>query len=412
MVEVSDRGGRDLGLWIRMLRGMWVRLWRPVGNSSTRVEEPTGSGPRAIVAAAASVPPLSLRPGLQAIGTNDCKSLMEKWSLTKLRWCWTCPLATVKEMDWDDMEVVDETLGNVHITSASFRACVRLPISLAAMILATQQKWKVVDEMGDDGHDELVQETVGGSGQADYDDDGKVSEILIWVRVRLALRTLTSTPCNTSTAALHKLLQVEPFKHRATELNLMWSSRLHNSTDCSIPAVRFWRGALLGADKPFQECLPRLAHSNPLVTHVDAKWIDFRQQPLVPPPPAEVPFRYPPKPKQVLSDNARKKLRKESIVNLDNNPDTIAGAIQVQMKDPIRPYLTACKGIDRKTCNNILRWTLGAVTRHEPCLKCNDILTRSHAVECSGAAASLLENWETPTPPAGRMTLLDTILNE
>ncbi|KAJ3376510.1 hypothetical protein HDU80_003998 [Chytriomyces hyalinus] len=82
------------------------------------------------------------------------------------------------------------------------------------------------------------------------------------------------------------------------------------------------------------------------------------------------------------------------------------------MKDPIQPYLTACKGIDRKTHNNILRWTLGAVTRHEPCLKCADILTQSHAVDCSGAAASLRDNWETLTPPAGRMTLLDTILNE
>ncbi|KAJ3239207.1 hypothetical protein HDU77_011317 [Chytriomyces hyalinus] len=229
---------------------------------------------------------------------------------------------------------------------------------------------------------------------------------------RLALRTLTSAPRNTSTAALHKLLQVEPFKHRATELNLMWSSRLHNSTDRSIPAVRFWRGALLGVDRPYQECLPRLARSNPLVTHEDAKWIDFRQQPLAPPPPAEVPFKYPPKPQKALSDTVRQKLRKESIVNLDTNPDSIAGAIQVETKDPIRPYLTACKGIDRKTRNNILRWTLGAVTRHEPCLKCADILTRSHAVDCSGAATLLREHWETLTPPAGRMTVLDTILNK
>ncbi|KAJ3380337.1 hypothetical protein HDU80_002157, partial [Chytriomyces hyalinus] len=85
-------------------------------------------------------------------------------------------------------------------------------------------------------------------------------------------------------------------------------------------------------------------------------------QPLAPLPPAKVPFIYPPKPQKALSDTVRHKLRKESIVNLDNNPDTIAGAIQVEMKDPIRPYLTACKGIDHKTRNNILRWTLGAVT--------------------------------------------------
>ncbi|KAJ3222545.1 hypothetical protein HDU81_009813 [Chytriomyces hyalinus] len=229
---------------------------------------------------------------------------------------------------------------------------------------------------------------------------------------RLALQTLTSTPCNTSTAALHKLLQVEPFKHCATELNLMWSACLHNSTDRSIPAIQFWRGALLGIDKPFQECLPCLPRSNPLVTHEDAKWIDFRQQPLVPPPLAEVPFKYPPKPQRALANTVRKKLRKESIVNLDNNPDTIAGAIQVEMDDPIQPYLTACKGIDHKTRNNILRWTLGAVTRHEPCLKCADVLTRSHTADCSGATALLCANHATLAPPIGRMTWLDAVLND
>jgi hypothetical protein len=148
------------------------------------------------------------------------------------------------------------------------------------------------------------------------------------------------------------------------------------------------------------------------VTHADAKWIDFRQHPLTPPPRAAVPATHHPKPRRALSDTVRKKLRKEAIVNLDNNPDTIAGAIQVETKDPIRLYLTACKGIDRKTRNNILRWTLGAVTRHEPCLKCAGIMTRSHAADCSGATARLRPNWTALALPAGRMTWLDTILNE
>ncbi|KAJ3235021.1 hypothetical protein HDU77_000323 [Chytriomyces hyalinus] len=140
---------------------------------------------------------------------------------------------------------------------------------------------------------------------------------------------------NTSTAALHKLLQVEAFKHHATELNLMWSSCLHNSTNCSIPAARIWHSALLGVDLPFQECLPRLAHLNPLMYHPDAKWIDHCQEPLVPPPLAEVPFKHPPKPPKALTDTIRKELQKEAIVNLDNNPDTIAGAIQVKTDNGI-----------------------------------------------------------------------------
>ncbi|KAJ3238619.1 Transcription factor TFIIIB component B [Chytriomyces hyalinus] len=96
----------------------------PVGNSSTRVEEPTGSGATAIAApsaAAASVPPPLLRPVSQAnvgpkITIIDGKMVVDESSLVL-----DVPLTTVEEMDRDDMEVVDETSGNVHITSASFR---------------------------------------------------------------------------------------------------------------------------------------------------------------------------------------------------------------------------------------------------------------------------------------------------
>ncbi|KAJ3223297.1 Transcription factor TFIIIB component B [Chytriomyces hyalinus] len=97
----------------------------PVGavwnSSSTRVEEPTGSGARAIVPAAASVPPPLVRPGSQAnvgpkITIIDGKMVVDEASLVL-----DVPLTTVEEMDRDDIEVVDETSGNVHITSASFR---------------------------------------------------------------------------------------------------------------------------------------------------------------------------------------------------------------------------------------------------------------------------------------------------
>ncbi|KAI8828341.1 hypothetical protein BJ741DRAFT_713658 [Chytriomyces cf. hyalinus JEL632] len=96
----------------------------PVGNNSTRVEEPTGSCATAIAApsaAAASVTPASVRPGSQAnvgpkITIIDGKMVVDESSLVL-----DVPLTTVEEMDRDDMEVVDETSGNVHITSASFR---------------------------------------------------------------------------------------------------------------------------------------------------------------------------------------------------------------------------------------------------------------------------------------------------
>ncbi|KAI8830367.1 hypothetical protein BJ741DRAFT_712123 [Chytriomyces cf. hyalinus JEL632] len=67
-----------------------------------------------------------------------------------------------------------------------------------------------------------------------------------------------------------------------------------------------------------------------------------QKEPLVPPPLAEVPFKPPPKPLKALTDMIHRELCQESIVNLDNNPNTIAGAIQVETEDDIQPYLKAC----------------------------------------------------------------------
>ena len=49
----------------------------------------------------------------------------------------------------------------------------------------------------------------------------------------LALRTLTSTPRNTSGKALMKLLQVEPMSHRRKMLTLRWAARLNSSGDAT-----------------------------------------------------------------------------------------------------------------------------------------------------------------------------------
>lgn len=241
---------------------------------------------------------------------------------------------------------------------------------------------------------------------------GKILKMYESVQL-LALRTLTSAPRNTSMGALHRLLQMEPFKHRANDLNMTWAARLHNSTDRSIPAVRIWRGALLGANLPHQESLPRLTtRNNELWKHQNAELLDHSTAPLVYPPAVQLPYQPPRKPQRALSETIRLQIRKKAIVDLDNGLDNVAGTIQVEMDDGIRPYLKADTGINRKTRNTVMRWTLGVVTWHEQCLKCGNTLSRLHASECSGAADILQAQYPTVDPPAGRVTWLDSVLNK
>ena len=160
----------------------------------------------------------------------------------------------------------------------------------------------------------------------------------------MALRAICSAPRNTSIAALHRLLQVEPIHFRAKELNILWASRLHNSSDRSIPAVRVWRGALRSEPVPGSTCLPQLARSNPLASRPDANWLEL---PLAQPLPVTIPPPQQERPPRALAPSLRKSLRKESIVALGGNAESIASTIQVEPGDPVCPYLQA-GALDRR----------------------------------------------------------------
>ncbi|KAJ3338452.1 hypothetical protein HDU83_008163 [Entophlyctis luteolus] len=200
----------------------------------------------------------------------------------------------------------------------------------------------------------------------------------------LALRTMVSVPRNTSIKALHKLLHVEPFDHRAKTLNAMWGAHLHNSTDRTMPAVRIWRNALVQAPQPNQVCLPRLLLStNTIWNHPDAVKLDHATNPLADPVEDAVWAD------RLFDRVTRRRIRREAVAVIENALDNVAGAILIEPSDKIRPYLTGKSGINRKTRNTVMRWTLGAVAWHRPCLKCGQELSRVHAAECSGADALL-----------------------
>ncbi|KAJ3016797.1 UNVERIFIED_CONTAM: hypothetical protein HDU68_012020 [Siphonaria sp. JEL0065] len=93
----------------------------------------------------------------------------------------------------------------------------------------------------------------------------------------LALRTLTSTPKNTSKIALMKLLQVEPMSFRAKMLNLNWAARLNSSGDASNLAVKVFHYATQPARTTLRTSLPKAAMRNPLWDHPEARASNWNQ---------------------------------------------------------------------------------------------------------------------------------------
>ena len=231
----------------------------------------------------------------------------------------------------------------------------------------------------------------------------KVGVLKLYDQVQtLALRTLTSTPRNTSRAGLLRLLQVEPISHRAQELNLQWAARLNNSSDATNLAVRVFHQGLERGRGLKGTSLPRRASENALWNHPEAKMDRPR-----------LCFGAVEAPPAPLSAKVKRELRKAAIVQLESGTEGIAGAIEVQMTDPLRPFLKPNVGITRRERWVILQWTLGAVTRHEPCYKCRETLTRTHAAECSGAAAFLqAQHNDIPAPVHDKHTVIGAFLNK
>ena len=222
----------------------------------------------------------------------------------------------------------------------------------------------------------------------------------------LALRTICSAPRNTSYNGLRRLLQIEPMSHRIKLLNIQWSARLHSSGDRGNLAVHLYHNALrtIAPTARRELPLPLVARSNPL----------WQQSELGEMPPL-VADGNGAKPRKPLSDEVKLNLRRHSICILDNPHDTgaIANTIQVELDDPVRPFLQASGKISRDDRWVLLQWILGSVTRHEQCKHCPEPeMTRAHAALCAGADEDLSSVFPEDTPQHPRHTRIDAVLNK
>lgn len=214
-----------------------------------------------------------------------------------------------------------------------------------------------------------------------------------------ALKKIFSAPRNTSGNAVMRLLQVEPIAARNLIVTCQFYGRLHNSNDSNIPAVRFWRAAIQGSNRKSFAMLMNDRNRNPLWQH--CKRVSILTNPL-----QSIEFS---KPVAALSKAQQSKYAKKTLSKLDLGLSNVSASIQFDESDTIRPCLTSEGMPETRIRIPIYRWLLGNVAVHKTCNYCGEIMSRTHAVECSNAAADLLMRYPVTVPPAGNA--IDAILN-
>lgn len=194
----------------------------------------------------------------------------------------------------------------------------------------------------------------------------------------MALRTILSGNRSTSINAMHKLLLMEKFARRNEILNMSFIGRLHNSTDGSILAVKYYRNKIQEVGPTLlirnTDSLTKIGRSNPIWNRAHMENILFRplNRALCISQPA-------------LGAALKKKLKMEDIMGLDRDGTNIAGAIEVDKNETIRYHLKAAAfSGGRRRRVTYSRWLIGAVANHQTCQLClNAELSREHALECA-----------------------------
>jgi hypothetical protein len=213
-----------------------------------------------------------------------------------------------------------------------------------------------------------------------------------------ALRKIFSAHTSTSTNALQKLLHMEPFLLRNEIISAQFYARLHNSTDLSIPAVRFYRSAV-EARRPVS--LATELHNKNRVWP-KANRLLFLNNRL---------RRAQSKPAPAFTQSQKKKFIRDAVSSLDAGNSNVAGSITVLPSDPpIRHIFQAATMPPKSIRIPIYRWLLGHIAVHMPCRCGHSDLSRSHAVSCSGITASLSADFPYVQVPEGQ-TILDAVLN-
>ena len=216
----------------------------------------------------------------------------------------------------------------------------------------------------------------------------------------LALRTIFSAPAKTSAHALHKLTLMEPFPLRNKLLHLSFSGRLHNSKDSSVPAVNLWWNGLRGKSR---KSLATASKRNSLWG--EGAWLNHSQ---------EIRRKGGDQGRKPFGKEKRNLIIRERIMKMDEGKRNVAGVIQVELGDKMRHTSQPWVWESKKQRITITRWLIGAVARHQVCRGCEggEILSRDHAVECSGAKDRLVEVYVNHLDPNSQLTCIDQLLNK
>ena len=190
----------------------------------------------------------------------------------------------------------------------------------------------------------------------------------------LAMSRILGVWRTTSRKAMRKLLQLESMKERNHWLNIKFATKLHNSRDGNIPAVKTWRLALGTNGKTVTKNIirknmywGRAKKRDHLFTRLQYDGPDMEKM---------NPFTL----------VQREALKLEAFSELTEG---VAGPISAE-KDGTYQRLLEPNMLSVKQKSTILRWMVGAIARHQECKRCGEELSRQHAIICSGVEDQLV----------------------
>lgn len=250
-------------------------------------------------------------------------------------------------------------------------------------------------------------------------------------------RKILGVPHNTSIGAMHKVLLLEPFKHRNLVLNAQFTARLFNNNDKSIPAVRIFRNKAIRGQQPARsklnaegQSLVNLGiHHNALwskAAHADHRTLHLRH-PRIPYglTPAEAEAIIPPTDfvMKAFTGTQKKVMARIALIDFTDNEKTgqnVSSSIELNLVEGYRAICLPNPAISRSDRIVLMRWILGLVCQHQRCANCGVCsLSRTHGLECAGVREwvddLLLEDFpevfEVRERESVHATWLDRVLN-
>jgi hypothetical protein len=199
---------------------------------------------------------------------------------------------------------------------------------------------------------------------------------------QLALRIAFGVPWNTSKTALKRLSCLESVKTRNHLLNAKFLWKLKYQVNQFLPAFRTFEfnlenhKSLTYGWRKSNLFYHRTIHLSPLDLKKEVDLIRF-----------------------------------ENIDQDDMGHTNVSNAIPVR-KDIKRSAILYWSGMDDMSIKlELIQWRLGRIAFHQRCGRCNEFLSRKHAVICSGAEDYLISKFPDVDPPTSQ-TIIDAILNK